>query len=173
MRTIVSRRPFSTIVLLLIVFGASAILLLPHAARAFTLPSDFMFFDPISVSSGQTVHLHVVNVLTGGPIIIRTFVRPTNPALGSPVAGPTVTLNAGDGSDQTFPFAGFSPPLGTDRIPVVVFVFVSVPTGMPPNDWSGRVASSIEIVEDTTNRPTQILASRHIVVKTNPCTSCN
>jgi len=108
----------------------------------------------------------------------RAILTPTTPGAGSQVLGPTVTLAPGDGSDESFPFAVFSPPAGVNRVPVVATIFVTLNGGGSlPNDWSGMVASSIEIVSDKTELPTAILGGRHILRdrggNPNPCLFCN
>jgi hypothetical protein len=176
MRRIVSRHRIATATItLLVLLSGSAILLYPRIARAFTLVTATIYFDPISVTAGQTLHVHLVNQLGASPYGFFTTCKPTTPGLGTAVSGAAITLNVGDGSDESFPFAGFAP-VGTTRIPVVckVAVLALPPPSPTPSDFSGRIASSIEIIDDTTGRPTQILASRHIVLPTTgPCVSCN
>ena len=175
---------------LLVLCAGSWILLKPRAAQAFTLVPANVAFDPISVTTGQTLHLHfvnqfgVVNQIHG--VQIRTVsygifatCRPTTPGLGGPVTGAPATLNPGDGSDESFPFIAFAPTAGTTRIPVVCTVGVVDASGAAlTDDFSGRIASSIEIIDDATGRPTEFNASRHIMLTTKqgnlaPCLFCN
>jgi hypothetical protein len=177
MRRIVSRHRIATATItLLFLLSGSAILLYPRIARAFTLVTATIYFDPISVTSDQTLHVHLVNQLGASPYGFFTTCKPTTPGLGTAASGAAITLAVGDGSDESFPFAAFAPTVGTTRIPVVckVAVLVLPPPSPIPGDFSGRIASSIEIIDDKTGRPTQILASRHIVLPTTgPCVSCN
>ena len=162
---------------LLVLFAAPAMLMRPHAVGAFTLPPDILYFDPISVPAGHTLHVHVVNELGGASMDFRTFVKPTTPAAGSPVVTAPVSLAPGEGIDQDFAFAAFTPPAGALRVPVVAAVIVSMTGGgAPPADWSGRVATSAEIVDDVTGVQTAILGGRHILrgpTTPTPCLSCN
>lgn len=176
-----SRRRSLAALAVLALITAPAILLGPRLVRAFTLPPDILYFDPISVPMDHTLHVHVVNEIGTGPMDFRAFVKPTTPAAGSTVLGATITLNPGEGSDETFTFASFSPPAGATRVPVVVTIMAS-PTGSPgvplPFDWSGTVASSVEIVSDKTELPTAILGGRHVLRADRsgspaPCLFCN
>ncbi|HEX9406805.1 MAG TPA: hypothetical protein VF975_05780 [Thermoanaerobaculia bacterium] len=175
MRRIISQYRLATALALLVLFTASAILLKPRVARAFTLITSTIFFDPVSVTAGQTLHVHVVNHLGAAPIGILVTVKPTTPGLGTSVSGVGVTLAPGDGTDQSFTFASLSPTPGTTRIPVLcIITVVAIPPGPPlPSDFSGRTASSVEIIDDVTGRPTEITTTHHIVNMTSPCTSCN
>jgi hypothetical protein len=177
-RWIAGRR---SLVALALIAGLSAAVVGPQIVRAFTLPPDILYFDPISVPVDHTLHVHLVNHLGSGPIEFRAFIVPTTPGAGASVAGPAVTLNVGQGSDESFPFAGFSPPPGATSVPVVVTILAGVPgspgTPLPP-DWSGTVASSVEIVSDKTALPTAILGGRHVMRAdrsggTAPCLFCN
>ena len=175
MRRIVSRHRIATATItLLILLSGSAILFYPRIARAFTLFPSTIFFDPISVTTGQTLHVHFVNQFGATPYGIFVTCKPTSAALGSPVSGAAVAVNPGDGVDQSFPFVGFSPSPATTRIPVVCKIEIVVPpSGMPPHDFSGRVASSVEIIDDVTGRPTEIITTHHVLLGTNPCEYCN
>lgn len=157
----------------LILVAVSAILLKPQIAQAFTIPEGIIFFDPISVPPGHTVHVNIVNHIGTGPFNFTISMKPTTPAVGTPPPNVSVSLAPGAGTDQSFTFASFSPPAGTTRVPFVCTLLVDTPTGMVPNDFSGRIASSIEIVDDATGKPTEILASRHIVFRRNPCLDCS
>lgn len=155
-----------------------AIVLGPRMVRAFTLPPDIIYFDPISVPVDHTLHVHLVNQL-GGPMEFRAFLNPTTAGAGGSVVGAAITLNFGEGSDETFTFAGFGPPPGATRVPVVVTILANLPGGgsLPP-EWSGTVASSVEIVSDKTELPTAILGGRHITRDDGsgnpaPCLFCN
>jgi hypothetical protein len=173
MSRIVSRHRIVTgVSAFLVLLAASAILLQPRIARGFTVIFSTIYFDPISVPSGHTLQLHVVNQLGANAIVIRPTLKPTSPALGGTVTGAAATINPGDGYDQSFTFAAFSPTPGTTRIPVVCSIAV-VANPPLPNDFSGTIASSIEITDDATGQPTAILASRHVVIKTTPCVFCN
>jgi hypothetical protein len=175
MSRIVSRHRFATgVSAFLVLIAASAILLQPRIARAFTLVTSTIYFDPVSVPVGHTLQLHVVNQLGAGPIGIFPTLKPTSPALGSTVTGAAAAIPPGDGNDQSFPFAGFSPTPATTRIPVVCSIAVVGTGGSTlPFDFSGRIASSIEITDDATGKPTAILAARHIVITSSPCLFCN
>ncbi len=171
------RRSLGTLALLAL-FAAPAILLEPRPVRAFTLPTDIIYFDPISVPLDHTLHVHLVNELSSVKMDFRAVLTPTTPGAGSQVLGSTVTLAPGDGSDEAFPFAVFSPPSGVTRVPVVATIFVTLNGGSSlPNDWSGTVASSVEIVSDKTDLPTAILGGRHILRdragNPTPCLFCN
>jgi hypothetical protein len=153
-----------TIALLALV-AVPAVLLGPRIARAFTLIPTIIYFDPISVPVDHTLHLHLVNRFGTGPMLFRASLNPTTPGAGSLVIVGPITLNPGEGSDQSFTFGGFSPPAGATYVPVVASILVANAGGgaLPP-DWSGRVASSVEILDDKTGQQTAILGSRHIVV---------
>ena len=156
---------------------ALSALLGPRVVRAFTLPNNIIYFDPISVPVGHTLHVHVVNELGAAAINFRAVLKPTTPAAGSSVVGATVNLNPGDGFDQEFSFLAFAPPAGVSRVPVVCTIFVA--GAALPTDWSGRVATSVEIIDDATGKQTAILGGRHIVrggpggSPLSPCLSCN
>jgi hypothetical protein len=176
-RFLPGRRLLGTIGLLALA-AAPAIFMEPRPVRAFTLPTDIIYFDPISVPVDHTLHVHLVNELSNVKMDFRAILKPTTPAAGSLVVGPTVTLAPGDGSDEAFTFAGFSPPPGATRVPVVATIFVTLTGGGSlPADWSGTVASSIEIVNDKTELPTAILGGRHIIRDKSgtptPCLFCN
>lgn len=171
-------RRFLGALALLALFAAPAILFEPRPVRAFTLPTDIIYFDAISVPLDHTLHVHLVNELSNVKMDFRAFLKPTTPGAGSPVVGSTVTLAPGDGSDESFTFAGFSPPAGVTRVPVVATILVTLTGGGSlPNDWSGTVASSVEIVSDKTDLPTAILGGRHILRdragNPTPCLFCN
>jgi len=175
MRRIVSNRLAAAVALLVVLTG-SAILLKPRVARAFTLLTSTIYFDPVSLTSAQTLHVHVVNQLGTAPIGIFVTLKPTTPGLGSAVSGAAITLSPGDGADQSFTFASLSPTPGTTRIPVVCTIaVVAIPPGPPlPADFSARTASSVEIIDDVTGRPTEITTTHHIVhATTGPCAFCN
>ena len=115
---------------------APAILLSPRTARAFTLPSNLIIFDPISVPIDHTLDVHLLNQFSGLSLDFRMFVKPTT---------------------------------GTTRVPVVTVIFVSVTPSPgaspspPPPDWSGKVANSVEVVDDVTGKQIAVLGGRHIV----------
>jgi hypothetical protein len=170
-------RLLGTIALLALV-AAPASFLKPRPARAFTLPGDILYFDPISVPVDHTVHIHIVNELANDKMDFRALLTPTTPAVGSPVVGALVTLAPGEGSDESFTFASFAPPGGTVRVPIVATILVTPTSGgaLPP-EWSGTVASSVEIVSDKTGLPTAILGGRHVMRDNagnpKPCLFCN
>lgn len=175
-RFLTGRRLLGTLALLALV--APTMFLGPRPARAFTLPGDILYFDPISVPVDHTVHIHLVNELSNVKIDFRALLTPTTPAVGSPVVGALVTLAPGEGSDESFSFASFTPPAGTVRVPMVATILV-MPNGggtLPP-DWSGTVASSVEIVSDKTELPTAILGGRHVLRDNagnpEPCLFCS
>ena len=126
----------------------------------------------------HTVHIHIVNELANVKMDFRALLTPTTPAVGSPVVGALVTLAPGEGSDESFTFASFAPPGGTVRVPMVATILVTPNGGgtLPP-DWSGTVASSVEIVSDKTELPTAILGGRHVLRDNagspEPCLFCN
>lgn len=175
-RFLTGRRLPGTIALLALV--APTMFLEPRPARAFTLPGNILYFDPISVPVDHTVHIHLVNQFSNDKMDFRAILTPTQPAVGSPVVGALITLAPGDGSDESFTFASFAPPPGTVRVPMVAMIFV-IPNGggTLPADWSGRVASSVEIVSDKTELPTAILGGRHVLRDNagspGPCLFCN
>lgn len=176
-RFVAVRRLLGTVALLAAV-AVPAILLGPRVVRAFTLPPDVIFFDPISVPVDHTLRVHLVNELGAGHMIFRPFVQPTTPGYGRSVAGAAVSLGPGIGAELGFTFARFAPPAGVTRVPVVCTILVSAASGRLPSDWSGTVASSVEIVDDTTGAPTAILGGRHITRwgrggAPTPCLFCN
>ena len=113
-----SRRRLLGTIALLILAAAPAILLQPRPVRAFTLPGDILYFDPISVPVDHTVHVHLFNELSNVKMDFRAILTPTTPGAGSPVVGATITLAPGDGSDEAFTFASFAPPPGAVRVPM-------------------------------------------------------
>jgi hypothetical protein len=177
MRPLAAARRFLVTAALCALVAVPAMLLPPRTVGAFTLPPDILYFDPISVPIDHTLHVHLFNELGAAKYDFRTFIRPTTPAAGSPVVGATVTLAPGDGVDQDHAFAAFSPPSGSTRVPVVVTILVTDSGGGAlPTDWSGRVASSVEIVDDKTGIQTAILGGRHVVrgpTTPGPCLFCN
>jgi hypothetical protein len=185
MKRFVAARRFLARAALLALVLAPALLLSPQTARAFTLANNFIVFDPISVPIDHTLHVHLLNHLSGLSMDFRTAVKPTTLGPGSTVFLPTITLPAGQGSDQAFTFASFSPPAGTTRVPVVTTIFVSLTPpspgaspSPPPSDWSGKVASSVEVIDDITGKQIAILGGRHIVRNNAAgaptfCLSCN
>jgi hypothetical protein len=177
MRVLGGRRLLGSIALLALVI-APAIFMKPRPVGAFTLPTDIIYFDPISVPVDHTLHVHLVNELSNVKMDFQAILTPTTPGAGSQVVGSPVTLAPGDGSDEAYTFAGFSPPPGATRVPVVATIFVTLTGGGSlPADWSGTVASSIEIVNDKTELPTAILGGRHIIRdqggSPTPCLFCN
>jgi hypothetical protein len=80
--------------------AASVVLVGPRIVKAFTLPPDILFFDPISVPVDHTLHVHLVNHLGAAPLEFRAFIVPTTPAAGASVVGSAITLNVGAGSDH-------------------------------------------------------------------------
>jgi hypothetical protein len=179
MKHFLAGRRFLVTAALMALVAAPAMLLGPRNVRAFTLPSDIIYFDPISVPIDHTLHVNLVNEIGGAKIDFRTFVKPTTPAAGSSVLSATVTLAPGDGADLDFAFAGFSPPGGAVRVPVVAAIILNLSGGGSlPADWSGRIASSVEIVDDKTGQQTAILGGRHILRDgpsggPTPCLFCN
>jgi hypothetical protein len=166
MKRFLARRRFlgSTIALFALVAG-SATLLGPRLVRAFTLIPTIIYFDPVSVPVDHTIHVHLVNQFGTSPMIFRASLKPTTPAAGTPVVVGPVTLAPGAGSDQPVTFAAFAPPAGVTRVPVVCTIIVGAAGGGAlPADWSGRVASSVEVISDLSGEQTAILGSRHIVV---------
>jgi hypothetical protein len=175
-RFLTGRRLLGTLALIALV--APVMLVEPRAAKAFTLPGDIIYFDPISVPVDHTVHVHIVNHLANDKMDFRAYLTPTTPAVGSPTIGALITLAPGDGSDESFSFASFAPPAGTTRVPMVVTIMVTATNGGTlPADWSGTVASSVEIVSDRTELPTAILGGRHVLRDNagnpEPCLFCS
>ncbi|SRR5713101_3897949 len=178
MKRFAAGRRFLGTAALFALVAAAAMLLGPRIVRAFTLPNNIVFFDPISVPIDHTLHVHLVNEIGSGPLDFKMFVKPTTPAAGTSVLGAGFTLNPGDGADQDFAFASFSPPVGVTRVPAVVTIFVSAGGAAPPADWSGRLASSVEVLDDTTGLQVAILGGRHITRgptggALTPCLFCN
>jgi hypothetical protein len=175
-RFLTGRRLLGTLALLALV--APTMFLEPRPARAFTLPGDILYFDPISVPADHTVHIHLVNQFASGKLDFRALLTPTTPAAGSTVVGALITLAPGEGSDESFSFASFAPPPGTLRVPMVATILV-MPNGggTLPAEWSGTVASSVEIVSDKTELPTAILGGRHVLRDNagnpEPCLFCS
>jgi len=153
MKRFLARRRFLVTAALLALVAAPAMLLGPGTAGAFTLPSDIIYFDPIGVPIDYTLHLNLVNEIGGTKVDFRPFCKPTTPAAGSPVVGATVTLAPGDGSDQDFPFAGFAPPAGATRVPVVCTILVTLtgggtlPAAHPPRQ--GRQPHALPVLQLT------------------------
>jgi hypothetical protein len=179
MKRFLAGRRFLPTAALLALVAVPAMLLGPRNARAFTLVPNVIYFDPISVPAGHTLHVHLANAWGTGSMGFHPVVKPTTPAAGTQVVGTFVSLNVGAGSDQAFPFAAFSPPPGAKSVPVVALILVTATaTSTLPADWSGRVASSVEVVNDLTGEQVAILGGRHIIVtqivgNTHPCESCN
>jgi hypothetical protein len=176
MKRFLAGRRFLVTAALLALVAVPAILLGPRNARAFTLIPNVIVFDPISVPAGHTLHVHLVNAWGTGQMGFNPIVRPTTPAAGTQVVGTFVNLNVGGGSDQAFPFVAFSPPPGAKSVPVVALIMVG--QNSLPADWSGRVASSLEVVNDITGEQVANLGGRHIIQtqfvgNTHPCESCN
>jgi len=159
----------------LVLLTGSLVLLNPRIAHAFTILVSTIYFDPVSVTPAQTIHVHIFNHFMTAPVGVLVTVRPTVAGLGSTVMGPAVTLNMGDGTDQSFSFLALSPTPGTTRIPVVCDIsFVPIPPATTlPLDFSGRVATSAEIIDDVTGRPTEITTTHHVLNTINPCVFCN
>jgi hypothetical protein len=164
-RFLVPRRVLGTLALLALL-GLSATLVGPRVARAFTLAQLAISFDPIGVPSDHTLHVNIVNQFSNNAVTVRAFVTPTTPGAGSPMVGAPITLNPGQGSDEAFPFAGFSPPSGANRVPVVCEIMVSLGGQSLTRliDWSAKLGTSVEVVDDSTGRQMAILGSRHVVV---------
>src|SRR5260221_922922 len=59
-RLLAGRRSLALLAVLALL-AAPAILLEPRPVRAFTLPTDIIYFDPISVPLDHTLHVHLVN----------------------------------------------------------------------------------------------------------------
>ena len=181
MKRIVSKhRLVSSLFIVMVVLSVSGILLRPRPAYAFTILPGQIIYDPVSVIQSHTLHVHVVNQLGMTPFGFFIQCKPTTPGLGSPASSAAFVLAPGDGSDQDFPFAAFAPTPGTTRIPVVCNVQVVVaPPATLPADFSGRVNSSVEIIDDTTGKQMLILGSRHIALMPSatspptPCVFCN
>ena len=178
MRRIVSTRRFAAASLTALVVCASAwILLRPRPAQAFTLVPNAIIFDPISVTGGQTLHLHLVNQASSVTYSVFTNCKPTTP-VGDLIFAPAAALPPGAGIDQSYPFTMFVPTPGTTRMAVVCAIGLVDATGAKlADDFSGRLASSIEIIDDGTGRPTEFNASRHIMLmkggNATPCLFCN
>ena len=173
MKRIVSKHrfAFSSVVVLALILAAGVVLK-PRPAHAFTLINiNGMFFDPISIPKGQDLHIHLVNQLGTGPLNFRMSAKPTVAGSGITLTSVVFGLNPGEGMDFPLSFATFIPT--TDRLPVVVTVLVTAPAGSTvPADFSARIASSLEMVDPSTNQPTAILAARHIVTAAGPCVFC-
>lgn len=173
-----SRRRLLATLAMVVLAAAPAVFLEPRPVRAFTLPGDIIYFDPISVPVDHTVHVHLFNELSNVKMDFRAILTPTTPGAGTAVVGAPITLAPGDGSDESFTFASFVPPPGAVRVPMVVTILVSLTGGGNlPGDWSGTVASSVEMVSDKTELPTAILGGRHIMRDKGgnpaPCLFCN
>jgi hypothetical protein len=185
MKLFVSRRRWLAGALGLTALLAGSAILGPRIVRAFTLIPNLIFFDPVSLPVDHTLRVHFVNQMGTDPIDVRIQASPTLSGTGTPAFVGPITLNAGEGTDQAFTFASFSPPPGVTRIPLVVQIHVSPsPPGTPvhglrmPDDWSGGVASSVELFSDRTRQQVLILGSRHIVQdgtgnSARFCLSCN
>ena len=180
-RFLAGRRLLGTVALVALV-SVSALMLGSRHARAFTLASLIISYDAVSVPVDHTLHVNIVNEFGTSPVIVRAFVKPTTAGAGTPAVGANITLNPGQGSDEAFTFAGFSPPSGANRVPVVTAIMVNtgLPGTTPVVDWSAKLAISLEIIDDSTGRPTAILGGRHVVVPPaflglppTFCLSCN
>jgi hypothetical protein len=166
-----------SLVVVLLTLTFTGILFTTHRAHAFTLFPSEIIYDPISVGQNQSVHLHAMNNMGSTPYGVIINCKPTESWLGSPSGQTVTTLNPGDGMDATINFSAFSPTPGTTRLPVVCTLgVVGIPATQPlEDDWSGRLVSSVEIVDDLTNKQVEILGSRHILTSTKqnqPPTFC-
>src|SRR6266436_3461592 len=120
MKRFAAGRRFLGTAALFALVAVPAMLLGPRIVRAFTLPNNIIFFDPISIPIDHTLHVHLVNEIGLGPLDFKMFVKPTTPAAGTAVVSAGFTLNPGDGADQDFGFAAFSPT--GKRVPVTVVI---------------------------------------------------
>ena len=166
MKRFLSGRRFLGTIGLLALLGVAAVVLGPRVARAFTLAQLAISYDPVSVPVDHTLHVNIVNQYNGNKVIVRALLTPMTPAAGSQLLGAPIILHPGDGSDEAFTFAGFSPPSGANRVPVVVEILVTLGgTPLTPViDWSGKLATSVEIIDDRTGVQTALLGSRHVVI---------
>ena len=144
-----------------------AILLGPRIARAFTLIPTIIYFDPVSVPVDHTLHLHLVNQFGTGPMIFRRVPDADHSRARAPPssAPPSPSTRARDPTSRSRSGASRRP-AGATYVPVVATILVApAGGGALPADWSGRVASSVEIIDDKTGLQTAILGSRHIVIR--------
>lgn len=165
-RFVTGRRLLGAVVVLALV-TVPAVLLKSRTAEAFTLPNLILSYDPIAVPRDHTLHVHMVNQWGSNDVIVQPVL--TTPTIGTPaiLRGTIVTLKRGEGTEEAFPFVDLTPPAGADRVPVVAAVWVSTGPGMTPiqvRNWSAEVASSIEVVDDTTGHQIAVFGGRHVVV---------
>ena len=153
----------------------------PRIVRAFTLVPNIIAFDPLTVPPRHSLHVHFVNRFGADKMDVRFSVAPTNVPGSTPLFFGPFTLAPGEGMEQVVSFASLPPAPPGAGVPVVVSILVNdtnsaVPQRLPV-DWSGTVASSVELTNDRTGLQILILGSRHIVQDGTGsprfCLSCN
>jgi hypothetical protein len=151
----------------------------PRLVRAFTLVPNIIAFDPLTVPARHSLHVHFVNRFGAANMDVRFSVAPTNVPGSTPLFFGPFTLAPGEGMEQVVSSASLPPPPPGAGVPVVVSILVNDTNSAQrlPVDWSGTVASSVELTNDKTGLPILILGSRHIVQDGTGsprfCLSCN
>lgn len=171
-RVLARHRFASSVGVVLLMLSLTGILFTTHSAYAFTLFPSSIIYDPISVVQNQSVHIHALNNAGSAPFGVVFGCKPTEKFLGLGSGTTATVLNPGDGMDATIAFAGLNPNPGVTRLPVVCTIdVVGVPPTTPvPPDFSARLVTSVEIIDDATNRQVEILGSRHVQIATSPTT---
>ena len=167
MKRFLAGRRLLMAVLAFALVSVPTLLLKSKPAEAFTLPNLIISYDPLAVPLDHNLRVHMVNQFGPNDVIVQPVL--TTPTLGAPtfLRGTIVTLHPGEGTEEAFPFASLTPPPGADRVAVVAAVWISVGPGLTPSearDWSAEVASSIEVVDDTTGHQIAVLGGRHVVL---------
>jgi hypothetical protein len=165
-RFVAGRRLLGALAVLALV-TVPAVLLKTPPAEAFTLPNLILSFDPLAVPRDHSLRVHMVNQFGLSDVIVQPVL--TTPTLGAPafLRGTIVTLHPGEGTEEAFPFVDLTPPPGADRVAVVAAVWVSTGPGLTPSqvrDWSAEMATSIEVVEDSTGHQIAVLGGRHVAL---------
>jgi hypothetical protein len=166
MKRLSSRRLLGTILVLALV-AVPAFLMKSKPAEAFTLPNLIISYDPLAVPRDHNLRVHMVNQWGGNDILAQPVVY--TPTLGPRVflRGTIVMLKPGEGTEEAFPFVDLTPPPGADRVTILAEVWLSAPPGLTPiqvREWSAQVATSLEVVDDTTGHQIAVLGGRHIVL---------
>ena len=167
MKRFLAGRRLLMAVLAFALVSVPAVLLKSKPAEAFTLPNLIISYDPLAVPRDHHLRVHMVNQWGGNDILAEPVVY--TPTLGPRVflRGTIVTLKAGWGTEEAFPFVDLTPPPGADRVAVVAEVWLSAPPGLTPiqvRDWSAQVATSLEVVDDSTGHQIAVLGGRHVVI---------
>ena len=181
MTRVLARHRFAqSVFVVMLMLAMTGVLFTTHSAHAFTLIPSAIIYDPVSLFQNQTLHVNAMNNMGSTPYGIILTCKPTESFLGTQNGPTVITLNQGDGMDVTFTLSAFNPTPGTTRLPITCTIgVVAIPaTTQIDDDWSARLISSIEVIDNTTNRQVEILGSRHILTTKNQqppsfCLFCN